>query len=70
VPNKPRKSGLYLYLYTFSLFRWIVHTLRKVDGEIPKAASLWNPQGAGRQEDLRIAGEDRLSKKRVEAGMN
>jgi hypothetical protein len=25
---------------------------------------------AGRQEDLRIAGEDRLSKKRVEAGIN
>jgi hypothetical protein len=25
---------------------------------------------AGREEDLRIAGEDRLSKKRVEAGMN
>jgi hypothetical protein len=25
---------------------------------------------AGREENLRIAGEDRLSKKRVEAGMN
>jgi hypothetical protein len=25
---------------------------------------------AGREEDLRMAGEDRLSKKRVEAGMN
>jgi hypothetical protein len=25
---------------------------------------------AGREEDQRIAGEDRLSKKRVEAGMN
>jgi hypothetical protein len=25
---------------------------------------------AGREEDLRIAGEDRLSKKRVEAGKN
>jgi hypothetical protein len=25
---------------------------------------------AGREEDLRLAGEDRLSKKRVEAGMN
>jgi hypothetical protein len=25
---------------------------------------------AGRAEDLRVAGEDRLSKKRVEAGMN
>ena len=26
-------------------FRWIGHTLRKVDGEIPKAALHWNPQG-------------------------
>jgi hypothetical protein len=25
-------------------FRWIDHTLRKEDGEIPKAALLWNPQ--------------------------
>ena len=25
--------------------RWIDHTLRKEDGEIPKAALLWNPQG-------------------------
>jgi hypothetical protein len=29
-----------------------------------------NLREAGREEDLRIAGEDRLSKKRVEAGMN
>jgi len=26
-------------------FRWIGHTLRKEDGEIPKAALLWKPQG-------------------------
>jgi hypothetical protein len=26
-------------------FRWTGHTLRKEDGEIPKAALLWNPQG-------------------------
>jgi len=26
-------------------FRWIGHTLRKEDGETPKAALLWNPQG-------------------------
>jgi hypothetical protein len=26
-------------------FRWIGHTLRKEDGEIPKAALLWDPQG-------------------------
>ena len=27
------------------IFRWIGHTLRKEDGEIPKAALDWNPQG-------------------------
>jgi hypothetical protein len=27
-------------------FRRIGHTLRKKDGEIPKAALLWNPQGS------------------------
>ena len=26
-------------------FRWIGHTLRKEDGEVPKAALLWNLQG-------------------------
>jgi len=26
-------------------FKWIGHTLRKEDGEITKAALLWNPQG-------------------------
>jgi hypothetical protein len=41
-----------------------------VYGEKPKAALLWNPQGSRKQEDLRIAGEDRLSKKRIETGMN
>jgi hypothetical protein len=27
-------------------FRWIGHTLRKQDGEVPKATLLWNPQGS------------------------
>jgi AAA+ superfamily predicted ATPase len=26
-------------------FRWIGHTLRKKDGEIPKSVLFWNPQG-------------------------
>jgi hypothetical protein len=30
-------------------FRWIGHTLRKEDGEIPKAALLRNPQGNGKR---------------------
>ena len=36
--------------------RCIGHRLRKEDGEIPKAALLWNPQG---NKDREIAGEDR-----------
>jgi len=51
-------------------FRWIGHTLRKEDGEVPKAALLWNPQGSRREEDLRLAGEDQSPKKWVEPGMN
>ena len=31
-------------------FRWIGHTLRKEDGEVPKAALLWNPQGSRKRE--------------------
>jgi hypothetical protein len=26
-------------------FRWLGHTLRKEDGEIPKSTLFWNPQG-------------------------
>ena len=37
--------------------KWIGHTLRKEDGEIPKAALLWRE--TGREEDREIAGEDR-----------
>jgi ribosomal 50S subunit-associated protein YjgA (DUF615 family) len=29
--------------------KWIGHTLREDDGEIPKAALLWNPQGNGKR---------------------
>jgi hypothetical protein len=34
-------------------FRWINHTLKKEDGEIPKAALLWNPQGNRKRGRLR-----------------
>jgi hypothetical protein len=30
-------------------FRWIGHTLRKEDGEIPKAALIWNPHESGKR---------------------
>ena len=39
-------------------FRWIGHTLRKEDGEIPKAALNGILKETGRQEDRKIAGED------------
>jgi hypothetical protein len=29
-------------------FRWIGHKLTKEDGELPKAALLWDPQGSGK----------------------
>ena len=51
-------------------FRWIGHTLRKEDGEISKQPYYGTLKEAGREEDLRIAGEDWSSRKRVEAGMN
>ena len=34
-------------------FRWIGHTLRKEDGEVPKAALLWNPQGSRKRGRLK-----------------
>jgi hypothetical protein len=49
-------------------FRWIGHTLRKEDGEVPKAYGTLKE--AGREEDLRLAGEDRLRKKLVGAETN
>jgi hypothetical protein len=27
-------------------FRWIGHTLRREDGELPKSVLIWNPQGS------------------------
>jgi hypothetical protein len=51
-------------------FRRIGHTLRKEDGEVPKAPLLWTLEEVGREEDLRLAGEDRSPKEWVEAGMN
>jgi hypothetical protein len=44
-------------------FRWIDHTLRKENGEIPKAALLWNPQGNRNREYRETPGEDRQSNK-------
>ena len=54
--NRTRR---YKFRNTKKKFRWIGHTLRKEDGEIPKAALLLNPQGTGSEEDRETAGEDR-----------
>ena len=51
-------------------FRWIGHTLRKEDGEISKRPYYGTLKEVGREEDLRIAGENRSLRKRVEAGTN
>jgi hypothetical protein len=51
-------------------FRWIGHTLRKEDGEIPKAALLWNPQGNRKRRRPRNSWRRSVSRKWVEAGMN
>ena len=39
------KTGRYKCRNNKRKFRWIGHTLRKEDGEIPKSALFWNPQG-------------------------
>jgi len=39
-------------------FRWIGHTLRKEDGEIPKAALFGTLRKTGREEDRETVGED------------
>ena len=51
-------------------FRWIGHTLRKEDGKYQKRPYYGTLKEVGREKDLRIAGEDRSSRKRVEAGTN
>jgi hypothetical protein len=51
-------------------FRCIGHTLRKENWEIPKTALLWNAQGSRKRGRPKRAGEDRLSKKRVETRVN
>jgi hypothetical protein len=51
-------------------FGWTGHTLRKDDEEIPKAATQWNPHGSRKGGRPKIDGEDRLSNKQAEAGMN
>ena len=51
-------------------FRWIGHTLRKEDGEVPKAALLWNPQRSRKRGRPKSSWRRWSPKKWVEAGMN
>jgi hypothetical protein len=52
-------------------FRWTGHTLRKEDGEIPKAALLWNPQGSRKRGRPKTSwGRSVIKEGGAEAGMN
>jgi hypothetical protein len=46
------------------------HTVRTEDGEISKLPYNGTLRETGREEDQKITGEDRLSKKLREVGMN
>ena len=50
--------------------RWIGHTLRKEDGEIPKAALLWNTQGSRKRGRPKNSWRRSVIKKWIEAEMN
>jgi len=51
-------------------FRWIGHTLRKDDGEITKAALLWNPQGNRKRGRPRNSWRRSVIKEAGRTGMN
>jgi hypothetical protein len=51
-------------------FRWIGHTLRKEDGEIPKAALLWNPQGSRKRGRPKYSWRRFVIEEAGDAGMN
>jgi hypothetical protein len=52
------------------IFRWIGHTLRKEDGEIPKATLQWNPQESRKRGRPKNSWRRSVIKKRGEAGVN
>ena len=64
------RTGRYKFRNKKKKFRWIGHTLRKEDGEIPKAALHWNPQGNRKGGRPKNSSRRSVSRKRVEAGMN
>jgi len=45
IPMESNRTRRYKFRNKKKKIRWIGHTLRKEDGEIPKAVLLWNPQG-------------------------
>jgi hypothetical protein len=62
--NRP---GRYNFINKKRNFRWIGHTLRKEYGKYQRPPYYGLFKEAGKEENLRVAEEDRLSKKRVEA---
>jgi hypothetical protein len=51
-------------------FEWIDHTVRKVDGEITRAALQWNPQGNKKSRRPRNSWRKSVNREAGEVGMN
>jgi hypothetical protein len=62
----PNISNKHLWGVTGQEYRWTGHTLRTEDGEIPKPPYYGTLNEAGREEDIRLDGEDRSSEKGAE----
>ena len=50
-------------------YKWLGHTLRKHDSEIPKQALVWNPPGTRRRGRPRLTWRRQTTKEMVELGM-
>ena len=50
-------------------YKWLGHTLRKHDSEIPKQALVWNPPSTRRRGRPRLTRRRQRTKEMVELGM-
>ena len=50
-------------------YKWLGHTLRKHDSEIPKQALVWNPPSTRRRGRPRLTWRRQTAKEMVELGM-
>ena len=64
------RTGRYKLRNKKKKFSCVGHTLRKEDGEVPKAALLWNPQANRKRGRPKNSWRKSVIKERVEAGMN